>query len=128
MVDCCVFDDTLLSFEFFLRCRLLILSDMLLEWVCEKPISEPFCAAIGGLFAERCFGLEFRLWERRRLPLRSILWEGANMIPQPGAAIVLELGSSLVVIDGKLGVFLDDGTAHHQHHDDSQARRAEPTY
>lgn len=43
----------------------------------------------GGRVPVMCFGLEFKEVERRRLVLRSILWDGAKMIPQPGAAIVL---------------------------------------
>ena len=74
-------------------------------------------AVMGDLFIAICLGLElFNERERRRLPLRSILWDGAKMIPQPGAAILICWGPELVEAETEIGVFLNDGTAHHQHH------------
>ena len=74
-------------------------------------------AVIGDLFIAICLGLElFNERERRRLPLRSILWDGAKMIPQPGAAILLRWGPYVGGGRNEIGVFLNDGTAHHQHH------------
>ena len=87
MADARGFTPGLLSFEFFFRCRLLILSES--DRLCpfDNPISEWKCV-FGGLLERVDLGLEFTLMDLRKLLLlRSILCEGAKMIPQPGAAI-----------------------------------------
>lgn len=89
MGGCWVFAGVLLSFEFFLRCNPLILSERVRECVRDIPLSALWMVVIGGLFAEMFRGFVFRLEVRRRLVmLRSGLCEGVNVIPQPGAAIV----------------------------------------
>lgn len=85
----------LLSFEFFFLCKFLILSDSDLLCPLVIPISEPRCVK-GDLFvAVRVdLGFEFKLVDLRKLLLlRSLLCEGAKMIPQPGAAILLVVWS-----------------------------------
>ena len=59
----------LLSFEFFFRCKFLILSDSDLLCPCEKAMSEAREFAKGDLFvAVRVdLGLEFRLVDLRKL-------------------------------------------------------------
>lgn len=55
-------------------------------------MSEPWKFVNGDLFVEvrRDLGLEFRLVDLRKLLLlRSPLCEGAKMIPQPGAAMLV---------------------------------------
>ena len=90
MADASGFTPTLLSFEFFFRCRFLILSDSDLLCPFDDPISEPWWCAKGGLFARVDLGLEFRLMDLRKLLLlRSFFCEGAKMIPQPGAAMLV---------------------------------------
>lgn len=92
MADASGFGPGLFSFEFFFRCRLLILSDSDLLCPFDDPISEPWRCLTGGLFvAERVdLGLEFRLMDLRKLLLlRSLLCEEAKMIPQPGAAMLV---------------------------------------
>ena len=84
----------LLSFEFFLRCKLLILSDSDLLCPFVIPISEPWWVKGDLLVAVRVdLGFEFRLVDLRKLLLlRSLLCEGAKMIPQPGAAMLVVWG------------------------------------
>lgn len=69
MADANGFGPGLLSFEFFLRCRFLILSDNDLLCPFDSPISEAWSCVIGGLFvAERTdLGLEFKLMDLRKL-------------------------------------------------------------
>ena len=95
-VDVSGFDPGLLSFEFFFRCKFLILSDSDLLCPCENPMSEPWGCVTGDLFmaAKVDLGLEFKLMDLRRLVLlRSLfLCEGAKIIPQPGAAMLVVWG------------------------------------
>lgn len=69
MTGCCIFEDALLSLEFFFRCKLLILSDRVRECVSETPVSALRMLDMGGLFAVVFLGFEFRLHVRRRLLL-----------------------------------------------------------
>lgn len=91
MADASGFTPGLLSFEFFFRCRFLILSERDLLCPFDNPISEPWRCVLGGLFVRVDLGLEFRLMDLRKLLLlRSLfLCEGAKMIPQPGAAMLV---------------------------------------
>ena len=92
MADASGFGPGLLSFEFFFLCRLLILSDSDLLCPFDSPMSEPCRCVVSDLcVAVRIdLGLEFRLVDRRKLLLlRSFLCEGAKMIPQPGAAMLV---------------------------------------
>lgn len=77
---CVAFDRCLvvigLSFEFFFRWRFLTLSDKVLVWPFENPISGPSRLLVGDLFVDVGFGfgLEFKLMDLRKLELlRSIL-------------------------------------------------------
>lgn len=86
MADASGFGPGLFSFEFFFRCRFLILSDSDLLCPFDKPMSEPRRWVKGCLVEEVGvdLGLEFRLIDLRKLLLlRSFLCEGAKMIPQP---------------------------------------------
>ena len=59
----------LLSFEFFFRCKLLILSDRDLLCPFDDPMSECWRCLIGGLLVEVRvgLGLEFKLIDLRKL-------------------------------------------------------------
>ncbi len=92
MADASGLGPELLSFEFFFLCKLLILSDSDLLCPFDNPMSEPCSCIPGSLFvAVRIdLGLEFRLMDLRKLLLlRSVLCEGAKIIPQPGAAMLV---------------------------------------
>ena len=105
MADANGFGPGLLSFEFFFRCRFLILSDNDLWCPCGNPMSEPWRGVKGVLLlAVVCVerGLEFRLVDLRKLLLlRSLLCEGAKM-PQPGAAMLVGWGVLVPPSLGKL--------------------------
>lgn len=92
MADASGFGPGLLSFEFFFRCRFLILSDRDLLCPVDSPMSEPWRCVLSGLFVpvRVDLGLEFKLKDLRKLLLlRSFLCEGVKMIPQPGAAMLV---------------------------------------
>ena len=69
MAEASGFGPGLLSLEFFLRCRFLILSDNDLLCPLDSPMSEACRCVLGGLFvAERIdLGLEFKLMDLRKL-------------------------------------------------------------
>lgn len=69
MADASGFGPGLLSFEFFLRCRFLILSDNDRLCPVDKPISEAWGCVRGGLFVagRTDLGLEFKLMDLRKL-------------------------------------------------------------
>lgn len=100
MADASGFGPGLLSFEFFFRCKFLILSDKDLLCPFDNPMSEPWRYVPGDLCeaVRTDLGLEFRLVDLRKLLLlRSLLCEGAKMIPQPGAAMLV-VGENLLVV------------------------------
>ena len=55
-------------------------------------MSGPWREVTGGLSVVCRLALAFKVKERRRLFLRSILWEGEEKIPQPGCAMMSLLG------------------------------------
>ncbi len=104
MADASGFGPGLLSFEFFFRCKFLILSDNDLLCPFDIPISEPWGYVKGDLFVAVMvdLGLVFKLVDLRKLLLlRSLLCEEVKMIPQPGAAMLVVGG--LLVIPSSLG-------------------------
>lgn len=112
MAEASGFGPRLLSLEFFFRWRFLILSDRDLACPFGDAMSEAWRCVPAVLFVKVDLGLEFRLVDLRKLLLlRSVFCEGAKIIPQPGAAMLV-WGTVGKTVSWEIGMFLKDGTAH----------------
>lgn len=116
MAEASGFGPTLLSLEFFFRWRYLILSDRDLLCPLDDAMSEAWRCVPVVLFARVDLGLELRLVDLRKLLLlRSVFCEGAKIIPQPGAAMLVwgtvgktvawEIGIVYIIISERITFF-----------------------